>query len=110
MVSALLICLPCIHGDASSFGSGLDTTTAPQTDTGGFLWHPIPQAKRCRSLVGTLPTDLGNGMNEWMETAFADHLDLARCSALIAAEDLGAGVVALGGSLALLQRDLLKLL
>ena len=30
--------------------------------------------------------------------------------ALIAEEDLGAGVVALGGSLALLQRDLLKLL
>ena len=49
-------------------------------------------------------------MNEWMQTAFADHLDLARCSALIAEEDLGAGVVALGGSLAVLQRDLLKLL
>ena len=48
LVSALLICLPCTHGDASSFGSGLDTTTAPQTDTGGFLWHPIPQAKRSR--------------------------------------------------------------
>ena len=45
-----------------------------------------------------------------MQTAFADHLDLARCSALIAEEDLGAGVVALGGSQALLQRDLLKLL
>ena len=45
-----------------------------------------------------------------MQTAFADHLDLARCSALIAEEDLAAGVVALGGSLALLQRDLLKLL
>ena len=37
-------------------------------------------------------------------------MDLARCSALIAAEDLAAGVVGLGGSLALLQRDLLKLL
>ena len=49
-------------------------------------------------------------MDEWMQTAFADHLDLARCSALIAEEDLSAGVVALGGSLALLQRDLLKLL
>ena len=49
-------------------------------------------------------------MNEWMQTAFADHLDLARCSALIPEEDLAAGVVALGGSLALLQRDLLKLL
>jgi len=49
-------------------------------------------------------------MNEWMQSAFADHLDLARCSALIAEEDLSAGVVALGGSLALLQRDLLKLL
>ena len=49
-------------------------------------------------------------MDEWMQTAFADHLDLGRCSALIAEEDLGAGVVALGGSLAFLQRDLLKLL
>ena len=49
-------------------------------------------------------------MDKWMQTAFADHLDLARCSALIAEEDLGAGVVALGGSQALLQRDLLKLL
>ena len=49
-------------------------------------------------------------MNEWMQTAFADHLDLARCSALITEEDLSAGVVGLGGSLALLQRDLLKLL
>ena len=49
-------------------------------------------------------------MNEWMQIAFADHLDLARCSALIAEEDLGAGVVALGESLAVLQRDLLKLL
>ena len=49
-------------------------------------------------------------MDEWMPTAFADHLDLARCAELIAAENLGAGVVALGGSLALLQRDLLKLL
>ena len=49
-------------------------------------------------------------MNEWMRSAFADHLDLARCSALIAEEDLSAGVVALGGSLTLLQRDLLKLL
>ena len=49
-------------------------------------------------------------MNEWMQSAFADNLDLARCSALIAEEDLAAGVVALGGNLALLQRDLLKLL
>ena len=49
-------------------------------------------------------------MDKWMQTAFADHLDLARCSALIAEEDLGAGVVALGGSQALWQRDLLKLL
>ena len=49
-------------------------------------------------------------MDEWMQTAFADHLDLARCSTLIAEEDLGAGVVALDGSLAVLQRDLLKLL
>ena len=49
-------------------------------------------------------------MNEWMQSAFADNLDLARCSALIAEEDLGTGVVALGGSQALLQRDLLKLL
>ena len=48
-------------------------------------------------------------MDEWMRACFADHLDLARCSALIAAEDLGCGVVALGGSLALLQRDLLAL-
>ena len=49
-------------------------------------------------------------MDEWMQTAFADHLDLGSCSALIAEEGLGAGVVALGGSLAVLQRDLLKLL
>ena len=49
-------------------------------------------------------------MNDWMQTAFADHLDLARCSALIAEEDLSAGMVALGGGLALLQRDWLKLL
>ena len=48
-------------------------------------------------------------MNEWMQTAFADHLDSARCSALITEEDLAAGVVALGGSLALLQRDLAAL-
>ena len=48
-------------------------------------------------------------MNEWMQTAFADHLVLARCSALIAEEDLAAGIVALGGSLALLQQDLAKL-
>ena len=109
LVSTLLIRLPRTHGDASSFGSGLDTTTAPQTDTGGFLLHPIPQVKHSRSLGGTLSPDLGNGMDEWMQTAFADHLDLARSSALIAEEDLGAGVVALGGSLAVLQRDLLKL-
>ena len=32
----------------------------------------------------TLSTDLRNGMDEWMDSAFADHLDLARCSALIA--------------------------
>ena len=38
-----------------------------------------------------------------------DHLDLARCCALIADEDLAAGIVALGGSLALLQVDLAKL-
>ena len=49
-------------------------------------------------------------MNEWMRSAFANHLDLSRCTALITEEDLAAGVVALGGSLALLQRDLLKLL
>ena len=49
-------------------------------------------------------------MDEWMQSLWADHLDLARCTALIAEEDLAAGVVALGGSLALLQRDLLKLL
>jgi len=49
-------------------------------------------------------------MDEWMQTAFADHLDLARCSALIAEEGLAAGVVALGRSLALFQCDLLKLL
>ena len=41
-------------------------------------------------------------MDEWMQTAFTDHLDLARCIAQIAEQDLGAGVVALGGSLALL--------
>ena len=45
-----------------------------------------------------------------MDSGFEDHLDLARCAELIAAENLGAGVVALGGSLALLQRDLLKLI
>ncbi len=49
-------------------------------------------------------------MDDWMQTAFEDHLDLARCCQLITEEDLGAGVVTLGGSLALLQRDLLKLL
>ena len=49
-------------------------------------------------------------MNDWMQTAFADHLDLARCCQLIAGEDFGAGVVALGGSLALFQRDLPKLM
>ena len=49
-------------------------------------------------------------MDEWMDSGFADHLDLDRCAELIAAENLGAGVVALSGSLALLQRDLLKLL
>ena len=49
-------------------------------------------------------------MNEWMRSAFANHLDLSRCTALITEEDLAAGVVALGGSLALLQLDLLKLL
>ena len=45
-----------------------------------------------------------------MQTVFANNLDLSRCCALIAQADLGAGVVTLGGSLALLQRDLLKLL
>ena len=49
-------------------------------------------------------------MDDWMQSLWADQLDLARCSALIAEEDLAAGVVALGGSLALLQCDLLKLL
>ena len=44
-------------------------------------------------------------MDDWMQTAFADHLDLARCCALIADEDLAAGVVTLGGSLALLPLD-----
>ena len=48
-------------------------------------------------------------MDDWMRACFADHLDLARCSALIAEQDLAAGVVALGGSLALLQRDLAAL-
>ena len=48
-------------------------------------------------------------MNHWMRACFADHLDLARCSALIAAEDLGCGVVTLGGSLALLPRGLMAL-
>ena len=48
-------------------------------------------------------------MDDWMRICFADHLDLARCSALIAQEDLGCGVVTMGASLALLQRDLLKL-
>ena len=45
-----------------------------------------------------------------MQSLWADHLDLARCTTLIAEEDQAAGVVALGGSLVLLQRDLLKLL
>ena len=48
-------------------------------------------------------------MDDWMRACFADHLDLARWSALIAAEDLGCVVGALGGSLAFLQRDLLAL-
>ena len=43
-----------------------------------------------------------------MQSLCADHLDFSRCSALIAEQDLAAGVVALGGSLALWQRDLLK--
>ena len=45
-----------------------------------------------------------------MQSFWADRLDIARSTAVIAEEDLAAGVVALGGSLALLQRDLLKLL
>ena len=48
-------------------------------------------------------------MHDWMQTTFADHLDSARCGALITEEDLAAGIVALGGSLALLQVDLAKL-
>ena len=44
-----------------------------------------------------------------MQSSWADRLDIAS-TAVIAEEDLAAGVVALGGSLALLQRDLLKLL
>ena len=48
-------------------------------------------------------------MDDWMQSLWADHLDLSRCTALNAEEDLGAGVVALGGSLALLQRDLAAL-
>ena len=44
-----------------------------------------------------------------MQTAFVDHLDLARVTALIAEEDLGAGVLLLGSSLVLLQRDLAAL-
>ena len=56
-----------------------------------------------------MPPDLEDGMDEWMQSLWADHLDLARCTALIAEEDLAAGVVALSGSLALLQRDFLKL-
>ena len=46
---------------------------------------------------------------DFMATLWADHLDMARCCELIAEEDLGAAVVALGGSIALLQRDLLML-
>ena len=53
--------------------------------------------------------DLENGVDQWMQSLWADHLDLARCAELIAEEDLGAGVVALGWSLALLQRDLAAL-
>ena len=49
-------------------------------------------------------------MDKWMQSLWADHLDLARCAELIAKEDMAAGVVALGGSLTLLQCDLLKLL
>ena len=41
-----------------------------------------------------------------MQNLWVDHLDLARCAELIAEEDLAAGVVALGGSLALLLWDL----
>ncbi len=72
----------------------------PNHGLGGLAGAPPPQ-KLLNLEGGTLLTDLGNGMDEWMQTAFADHLDLARCSALIAEEDLAAGVVALGGSLAL---------
>ena len=48
-------------------------------------------------------------MNDWMQSLWADHLDLARCTALIAEEDLPMGIAALGGSLWLLQVDLAKL-
>ena len=48
-------------------------------------------------------------MDDLMQTACAYHLDLARCSALIAEEDLPMGIAALGGSLWLLQVDLAKL-
>ena len=48
-------------------------------------------------------------MDKWMQSLWADHLDLARCAELIAKEDMAAGVVALGGSLALLQYELLKM-
>ena len=41
-----------------------------------------------------------------MQTAMADHLDLARAAALIAELDLAEGIVAIGGNLALLQQDL----
>ena len=80
----------------------------PNHGLGGLAGAPPPQ-KPLSLEGGTLQTDLGNGMNEWMQTAFADHLDSARCSALITEEDLAAGIVALGGSLALLQVDLAKL-
>ena len=49
-------------------------------------------------------------MDKWMQSLWPDHLDLARCAELIAKEDMAAGVVALSGSLTLLQCDLLKLL
>ena len=44
-----------------------------------------------------------------LQINWADHLDIARCCEAIAEYDLGEGIAAMGGSLALLQRDLAAL-
>ena len=56
---------------------------------------------------GNTPASLGARAFDNLQINWADHLDIARCCEAIAEYDLGEGIAAMGGSLALLSHELL---